>query len=189
MIAAAIVCAAAMSQAASVYWTCKEVQQGGSDVSGIAFFVDSAVLSQSAMLALAGSGADAVSTALTTGYTADTKKVGAYSFTGSEGSFAVKSSAAIADATLGLKDGTAYSAYLVIFDTATITDASKFYVTSVEDFTTLSGAEDAQKIGWGSQAEGSAATGAWNAVAAPEPTSSLLLLIGMAGLALRRRRA
>ena len=36
---------------------------------------------------------------------------------------------------------------------------------------------------------GSHTAGNWTAVAAPEPTSGLLMLLGMAGLALRRRRA
>jgi len=34
-----------------------------------------------------------------------------------------------------------------------------------------------------------ATAGSWNYTAAPEPTSGLLMLLGMAGLALRRRRA
>jgi hypothetical protein len=40
-----------------------------------------------------------------------------------------------------------------------------------------------------SQATSSKAEGAWQAVAVPEPTSGLLMLVGLAGLALRRRRS
>ena len=36
---------------------------------------------------------------------------------------------------------------------------------------------------------GAVGTGSWSTVATPEPTSGLLMLLGMAGLALRRRRA
>jgi hypothetical protein len=44
-----------------------------------------------------------------------------------------------------------------------------------------------QTIGFGNQQSATQAAGAWGAV--PEPTSGLLMLLGMAGLALRRRRA
>ena len=43
-------------------------------------------------------------------------------------------------------------------------------------------------LGWGAGATESPAT-TWNAAAVPEPTSGLLLLLGVAGLALKRKRA
>ena len=175
----AAVAMAACAQAASVYWTCTYVAKGAENYvdNGLAFFVNAATLSQSDMLALEGKGATAISSALS----------GMYSYTGdSDGKYSVAKADAVANATLGLSDATASSAYLVIFDTATITDASNFYVTSVESFNTLSGTET-KAVKWGDQEERSSAAGAWHAV--PEPTSGLLMLVGLAGLALRRRRA
>ena len=179
----AAVAMAAGAQAASVYWTCTYVAKGAETYvdNGLAFFVNAATLSRSDMLALEGKGATAISSALT----------GFYSYTGgSDGKYSVAKADAVANATLGLSDATTgNNAYLVIFDTATITDSSNFYVTEVKTFDTYAGTST-QQIKWGDQETASSASGAWkSASAVPEPTSGLLMLIGLAGLALRRRRA
>ena len=73
------------------------------------------------------------------------------------------------------------------FTTSTLTDATEIYINT--DPSEVAGIE---KIGGGDfdGANGAFETnggGSWGAV--PEPTSGLLMLLGMAGLALRRRRA
>ena len=69
--------------------------------------------------------------------------------------------------------------------------ASNYYIvnggaTKSVSFTSSTGAKN---LAFGSQATATQAAGAWTATAVPEPTSGLLMLLGMAGLALRRRRA
>ena len=177
MLAAAV--AVVSAQAASVNWTCTNVKDGsGSPISGVAYFINAASLSQSDFRAL--NGADAFTTALS----------GKYSYTPTDaGKYTVTADKAVANATLGVPDATTgVSAYLAIFDTATITDSSNYYLTEVKSFDSLSGTETAQ-VKWGSQSTASQAAGAWTSVNVPEPTSGLLMLLGMAGLALRRRRA
>ena len=171
----AAVAMAASVQAASVAWTCTNVKDStGGAISGIAYFVNAATLSQGDLSAL--SGADAFNTALSGMYSWTPTDAGKYT------------SAAVENATLGLTDGAASQAYLVIIDTATITDSSKYYLTEVKSFDALGGTETAN-VKWGSQSTPSQAAGAWTAVGVPEPTSGLLMLVGLAGLALRRRRA
>ena len=185
----AAVAMAACAQAASVYWTCTYVAKSADNYvdNGLAFFVNEATLSRSDMLALQGKGATAISDALS----------GSYSYTGgSDGKYSVAKADAVENATLGLSDATTgNSAYLVIFDTATITDSSNFYVTESKTFDTMSGTFSTQ-IKWGDQEAASSASGAWASTktsggsgGVPEPTSGLLLLMGGAMLALRRRRA
>jgi len=176
MFVLAAVAMAAGVQAASVSWTCTNVKDGdGNAISGIAYFVNAATLSQS----------DASAFTKASDWTSALD--GMYSYTPSAaGKY---TSAAVENATLGLTDGAASQAYLVIFDTATITDASHYYMTEVKSFEALGGTETAS-LKWGSQSTASQAAGAWTSVqGVPEPTSGLLMLVGLAGLALRRRRA
>lgn len=86
---------------------------------------------------------------------------------------------------------TKYSCYAVIFDTAEITDASHFYVTAACAASTTFADAASQKKSYTLSAVTSATAANWYAVGAtttPEPTSATLLLLGFAGLALRRRR-
>lgn len=171
MLAAAVM--AVSVQAASVKWTCTNVKEDGVAVSGIAFFVNEATLSQSSLSSLKS--ASDFTTALS----------GAYSWTPST---AGNYGATVANADLGLADASDYSAYLLIFDTATITDESKYYTTTVKNVATYAGTETAS-VAWAGQSSRISSVG-WTSVSdVPEPTSGLLMLVGLAGLALRRKRA
>ena len=174
MVMLAAVAMAVGAQAATVSWTCTNVKDSsGNTINGVAYFVNAATLSQSD--AAAFTSAAEWTAALSGMYSYTPTTAGKYT------------SAAVENSALGLSDATASTAYLVIFDTATITDASNYYMTEVKSFDTLSGTFE-QQVKWGSQSTASQAAGAWTAVA-PEPTSGLLMLVGLAGLALRRRRA
>lgn len=178
----AVVAMAVGTQAASVNWTCSDVYAGNTSdsISGVAYFLTTDMLAYSDAQALVGKGVDVIKAALGS----------AYSYLGSGGKFTVKGGNAVANATLGLTDGASYTGYLMIFDTATVTDSSHFYLTSTKNFDTMSGADDSTKVSWGSQYSNTTVAGNWASVGpVPEPTSGLLMLIGMAGLALRRKRA
>ena len=184
LIAAAIMISAAISQGATVSWTMTNVQQDGTGVSGVMYLFADSVVSRESVLALAGAGADAVNSFFATATSKATWTVEAGTGTMGTG-YASKPT----NESLGIADSTAYDFFAVVFNTSTITDESEFYVTALkENVMTASGSSN-KVIGFGNQATASAAEGAWNAVAVPEPTSGLLMLVGLAGLALRRRRA
>ncbi len=82
------------------------------------------------------------------------------------------------------------SAFVVIVDAASVDTAKNFLVAKVNgngsEYISQTFGETGNKMyAFGAQASNTA----WQAVAVPEPTSGLMLLIGVAGLALRRRRA
>lgn len=94
------------------------------------------------------------------------------------------------------KSGESYNWILVMSDGATIADGMKYYSTAAITYATMDAA--------GAIATGSATPSNFTLVdgttnlftgtsgtigAAPEPTSGLLLLLGVAGLALKRKRA
>ena len=76
--------------------------------------------------------------------------------------------------------------------TATYTDATygdMYMAAAVEAETTSSGSKTVANIFGGASTLATGGVRDWQAAAVPEPTSGLLLLLGMASLALRRRRA
>lgn len=81
------------------------------------------------------------------------------------------------------KAGDSVNAYIVLFDTDTLAKAEYFAYTETQS-ATVGAAGAPITLSYGTFDAG---TSGWQAV--PEPTSGLLMLVGLAGLALRRRRA
>ena len=85
---------------------------------------------------------------------------------------------------------TTASYYMVIYDDASVANAKNYIVSAVKSVTTNAAGSDVSASFGNMSGTGSTNTflsSSWTAV--PEPTSGLLMLLGMAGLALRRRRA
>ena len=91
------------------------------------------------------------------------------------------------EADMGLTAGSSYTFYSVVFDSTTIDDESMFFVTKELANKKVPASSANLLLSFGNQETASTATGAWQNV--PEPTSGLLMLVGLAGLALRRKRA
>ena len=87
----------------------------------------------------------------------------------------------------GFTSGSAYNFYLVAFDAGAATDAGNFYIS---DEITVEFPSSGLPGVASFDLSGSESASNWQAMsAAPEPTSGLLLLFGVAGLALKRKRA
>lgn len=183
MIAAVAVAFAAVAQAASFNWSCTGSRTTGTiyDYTGnaigngaVAYLFDVATLSQANLLSAIREGSDVTSLALQSATTASSKITATTPFEyGSVGSD--------------------YTAYFAIIDSANgqllISDA----VTKAAqqgDTATFAFASTAATFSKNSLGDADYSTAGWYSTAAvPEPTSGLLLLLGMAGLALRRKQA
>ena len=74
--------------------------------------------------------------------------------------------------------------FMVVFDAANAADAQNYIITDSRKSAAVNAAGSNISIAYGK-----AENYGWTTAAVPEPTSGLLMLVGLAGLALRRRRA
>lgn len=172
VLAAAIVCAAAVTQGAALAWGMSGISASPdvSDLTGsVAYFMDGADYDAFAALDGKGVGAFCAENGLFSATVAVGR--GGAGVTATSGDFAA---------------GTSVSGFIVVFDNADAAAASNFALTAV-DTKTVPGSGSLTF----SKTFATDTTG-WQEVQTadiPEPTSGLLLLLGAAGLALRRRRA
>ena len=175
IIAAAMVCVAAFAQAATVNWSISNVK----DSSGAAPTAGWAVM---AFYTTVGAGSSAIEAAIAS------KEAASLAF---ESTTLVvqlsKGKVAAHDATAaGITDTTKnYDLYFVVFNNADATAATKYAIVSDPN-------KEYSSIDGKYSAGGNFSGVSWTDVPAPvipEPTTGLLVLLGVAGLALRRRRA
>ena len=108
------------------------------------------------------------------------KAIGATKTTTAKGAFTA--STAVGDIAAGSQEF-----YMIVLNAGSAAEAKSFYVSNKA--TADVDASLDTEIKFGSQAANSKLASNWTAIGVPEPTSGLLMLVGLAGLALRRRRA
>ena len=166
---AAVACATYLSHGAACSWALSGVTASPDNAAAagwVAYFMDGSTYSAFSALT-----ADKVGEYAAANYT--------YTTTTISGRTGVS-----AGATSGTYSaGAEVSGYVVLFDASSAADADNYAVTSV--LTKSVPASGNLQMAWAFSTD----TAGWQTTAVPEPTSGLLMLLGMAGLALRRRLA
>ena len=189
MIACVAVAMAAVAQAASINWTITNVYSPSDSTAKVA------VGSMSAWMFVTANSTD-----VTTGIPVTT--LAAVQAVLDSGDLTGLSSLAAAHATNAGEGGISgatglegfssgsLTAIALVIDSTDLATAQNYFLASsgAEKTASFSSATGVKTLAWGNQATLTQGDG-WTAVAVPEPTSGLLVLLGMAGLALRRRRA
>ena len=184
MIAAAIVCAAVVSQAASINWT----TAGKTFVPSPDDPATNGRAKNYLVYAFAEADRTAVEGLLAKG---DIDGAVAKAVGGADGIGRTGSTGAASGKLNDVTSEATYTAFLVAFDTfasstAGLDTAKNYNVSASLTGPTYSGAQSATSLDFTSSNWGGSG---WTAISTPEPTSGLLLLLGVGAMALRRRRA
>ena len=187
VIMAFIATSAIMSHAATVSWTMTNVYGPGDSLNrGSAYMVgyqsgsgiSSSMIASALQDAFKDSGLSGVEAILSGKYKWSPSSAGSYSDTS-------KSVDPVGD--FGFEAGQKYNIYAIIFDSDILSSDSMFFITKELANKSIPSGSTNLSLLFGSLASASQAEGAWQAI--PEPTSGLMILLGMAGLALRRKQA
>ena len=182
----AVATVALASQAANLNWTISNVFQPGSTtdkVNGGAVYLF--------LTAVSGNTASTFNTVNIADITAaldkgDTSVLSDAVVASTLSSVGVKTGNTGLSGSFGATSADSLTAYAVIFDAANAADASNYILAGPKDASWAQGTSAASTLSFGTQASAT-----WNSMGedVPEPTSGLLLVLGGAMLALRRRRA
>lgn len=186
-VALGVVALAIAANAATVKWTAANVYEMGSSSalagSGYAaYFVNSADLARSAMLTTYVKDGN-----IDLSFLGTTSSAAGYSNTFRDNATTGAGTGASQGGTLTTSAGNSesWTGYLVIVDSTDYATAQNAYVTA--EVTKATGGSGQQALLSFNSNTGTQTAGNWYAV--PEPTSGLLLFLGVAGLALKRKRA
>ena len=190
MIACAVVAMAAVTQAASINWTISNVFTPSDSSSKADTGTMSAWLFVTANSTDVTTGIPITTLAAVQSVLDSGDLTGLSSLSAAHGS---NTSAGMFTGATGLEGFSSGSltAFAVVVDSTDLASAENYFLVSsgAEKTATFTSATGMKQLAWGSQASITQAAGGWTSTSVPEPTSGLLMLLGMAGLALRRKRA
>ena len=179
------------AQAATVSWNLTGVNSSGSGVDGYAYVFSNKAGSYTTPDALKTELAKYTTAAAMQAFL-DANSLTALNSAVSGGAVTVSGVDLTASGLPASQSGTRI--FAVVFDSATITDDSSWYVTTTSSGvkTPAASTSNAAVFSIADQAAATAGTGSWAKVnpssGVPEPTSGLLLLVGAGMLALRRKQ-
>ena len=174
--AAAVACTVAYANAAAIDWTASKVYDA------VQTAAQGKNVAANGWLGYVIMAADTVTADLAAGKTDSlvSKAVGPVKTTTNKGAFNAGSAS-------GNVASGEQSFYLIVLNSGTLAKATS-YASSAKVTATIDASLDTT-IAFQSMESATKSTASWQAVATHEPTSGLLLLLGVAGLALKRKRA